>query len=291
MVGIIKSKQNIEMIYRKRKSKFVKLFNKTPSSVICPHFYELILSNGCPYNCLYCYLKLTFRGNTEPNLFTNDWSEVEYELNNSNPGVYSTGELADSLAVVPPLLQKALEYFRNQNDKFLLLLTKSTNIKILLDSIPSQQIIISFSVNSNPSYEQFEKGTPHPLERLRYAKKLIDKGWRVRIRIDPIILETGIRNYADICKKVSEIGPEMVTIGTLRQYPGLFNFSKKAPRKFLKKHPDGRMRYPINDRLEAYESFKKWLGFQPSLCKETKDLWSLLKWKFKGCNCTNGRQN
>ena len=92
------------VVKRERKSKFVKLFDKTPPAVFCPHFYELILSNGCPYNCVYCYLKLTFRGKTEPNIFTNDWDGVKRELDRIAGGVFSTGELADSLAIIPPLL-------------------------------------------------------------------------------------------------------------------------------------------------------------------------------------------
>ncbi|MDP2857911.1 MAG: hypothetical protein Q8P50_08040 [Bacillota bacterium] len=90
---------------RERKSDFVKLFDKTPAGVICPHFYELVLSNGCPYDCAYCYLRLTFRGHKSPVLFTNSWDRVRAEIEAIDQGVFSTGELADSLAVEPPLLQ------------------------------------------------------------------------------------------------------------------------------------------------------------------------------------------
>jgi len=65
---------------RERKSSFVKLFDKTAPQVMCPHFYELVLSNGCPYRCDYCYLRLTFRGNTRPTVFDNDWAGVQEEL-------------------------------------------------------------------------------------------------------------------------------------------------------------------------------------------------------------------
>ena len=80
-------------ITRLRKSKFVRLFDKTPDSVVCPHFYELILSNGCIYDCSYCYLKLTFRGKNTPTLFNNEWAEIENELASIPFGVFSTGVL------------------------------------------------------------------------------------------------------------------------------------------------------------------------------------------------------
>jgi len=215
---------------RERKSKFVRLFNKTPTGVVCPHFYELILSNGCPYDCLYCYLKLTFRGKTKPTLFTNGWEQVKTEIEAIREGVFSTGELADSLAVLPPLLSKTMDYFQTLYNKFLLLVTKSVNVNILRNREPSRQIILSFSVNSISAAERFEKGVPSPLERLSVADEMIKLGWRVRIRLDPVILESDIDSYEDICKRLSYINPEMVTVGTLRQYPTLHNFAPNAPR-------------------------------------------------------------
>jgi len=273
-------------IRRERKSKFVRLFDKTPPGVVCPHFYELILSNGCPYNCSYCYLKLTFRGRTEPILFENGWEVVKTEIDRIASGVFSTGELADSLAVIPPLLPKALDYFVAQENKFLLMVTKSVNTGILRDYEPNMNLILSFSVNSIPASDQFEVNAPHPMRRLEVASQMAELGWRVRIRLDPIILESGLESYEPICTQIAAIKPERVTLGTLRHYPGLFHFSPNAPRGGLSKAPDGRMRYPVPQRISTYEQIASWLGFQPSLCKETQEVWDKLGWNFSGCNCT-----
>jgi spore photoproduct lyase len=272
---------------RDRKSKFVRLFDKTPPGVVCPHFYELILSNGCPYNCSYCYLKLTFRGKTEPVLFQNGWECVKTEIDSVNRGVFSTGELADSLAVIPPLLAKAIDYFEVQTDKTLLLVTKSINIETLLNRKPIKNVILSFSINSIPAAGQFESSAPSPVKRLEAARKMLDLGWRVRIRLDPVILEVGLDSYEFICNQIALIKPEMVTVGSLRQYPGLFRFLPHAPRIGLKKANDGRMRYLEAERVDVYRHIASWLDFQPSLCKETKDIWDVLGWQFLGCNCTS----
>ena len=278
---------------RERKSNFVRLFDKTPDSVFCPHFYELVLSNGCPYNCSYCYLKLTFRGKTDPTLFDNDWSKVQAELDKIKHGVFSTGELADSLAIIPPLLENALDYFERQKDKYILLLTKSTSIEILKHRKPSPQIIVSFSVNSVPAAKEYEKGAPDPMKRIESAKELKELGWRIRIRLDPVVLESGLEHYEPICKAIAELAPEVVTVGTLRQYPGLHRFAKEAPRDGLKKAPDGRMRYPTQQRIDTYKQISAWLGFQPALCKESTKMWEELGWEFKNCNCTSdeGRED
>lgn len=277
-----------KIIVRERKSPFVRLFNKTPQEVLCPHFYELILSNGCPFDCSYCYLQLTFRGQTQPTLFCNPWSTVQRELDTLGSGIFSTGELADSLAIIPPLLEPALEYFPKQSKKYLLLLTKSTNIEFLLNREPDPHIIVSFSVNASRISKKFENGAPNSDRRLEAAHELKKIGWRVRIRLDPIILEEGIEVYEDICRKIAALQPELVTIGTLRQYPGLYRFARFAPRQGLCRADDGRMRYPYTARLKTYKQIQQWLGFQPALCKETKAMWKTLGWRFQGCNCSNG---
>lgn len=274
------------IIERKRKSKFVRLFDKTPPGVVCPHFYELILSNGCPYNCSYCYLKLTFKGDTRPTIFTNDWKEVEKELDRIDHGVMNTGELADSLAIPPKLLPDAMKYFSRQEKKYLLLTTKSNNVAFFDNYEPTPQVIISFSLNCEIASAYFENGAPSPQERLKSAEQLRKRGWRVRFRLDPIIEEVGLANYKDICKAAADIMPEMITIGSLRQFPGLINFAKNAPSKGLKRSWDGRMRYSLQSRIDIYSQIANWLNRQPALCKETKEVWSRLGWEFNGCNCT-----
>ncbi len=276
----------MSIVLRERKSSFVKLFDKTPEGVFCPHFYELVLSNGCPYDCTYCYLRLTFRGNKKPSLFTNDWPLVQRQIELAPAGVFSTGELADSLAVIPPLLLPALEYFRGLESKYLLLTTKSSNTKLFKDLKPTDQVIISFSVNSPIAGSEYEHLAPAPAARLKAAAQLIEWGWRVRIRLDPIIWEVGLDSYRDVCRDIASLKPERVTVGTLRQYPGLFRFAREAPRKGLSKAPDGRMRYDPSVRQHIYRQVAEWLGFQPALCKETKEIWQYLGWSFKGCNCT-----
>ncbi len=274
------------MIRRQRKSKFVKLFDKTPPSVVCPHFYELVLSNGCPFDCSYCYLKLTFRGRKEPVLYENPWPEVERELDKQAAGVFSTGELADSLAVTPPLLKPALDYFERQQNKYLLLLTKSINTAVLLERKPTSQVIVSFSINAPLAARTFELHAPDPIQRLKAAEALKKAGWRIRFRIDPIILDVGLTPYREIARRINDLEPERVTIGSLRQYPGLFRFAKNAPREGLYRAPDGRMRYSEDARKRTYETIASWLSDEPALCKETRSIWRSLGWKFNGCNCS-----
>jgi spore photoproduct lyase len=253
---------------------------------VCNRFYQLILSNGCPFSCEYCYLRLTLGRNKGPVVFTNPWLKVERQLEKIPAGVFSTGELADSLAVTPPLLPSTLEYFRRQKDKFLFLTTKSTNIDLLLGMSPTPQVWISFSVNAVKTWQLFEKHTPHPDARLAAARRLKEAGWRVRVRIDPIIPEIGIGHYREVANKVSALVPERVTVGVLKHFPRLPRSLREGPWRQLAESPNGIRRYPSHVKVRVFNSLADWLGFQPAICRESPGLWGEIRWKADGCNCT-----
>ncbi|MFI5330567.1 MAG: radical SAM protein [Desulfobaccales bacterium] len=278
--------QDAPVIARPRKSGFIRPFDGTATGLVCNQFYRLILSNGCPYNCHYCYLRLTLGGNKGPVVFTNPWPEVERQLAKIPNGVFSTGELADSLAVTPPLLKPAIEYFRRQPEKFLFLTTKSTNIKLLLEMKPTSQVWISFSVNAGKTWELFEQNTPPPDERLAAARRLKEAGWRVRVRIDPIIPEVGIEPYREIARQVRALAPERVTLGVLKHFPRLSSCRHEGPWSQLAESPNGIRRYSTPVKVQVFKALADWLGWQPAICRETPGLWEALGWENNGCNCT-----
>ena len=261
--------------------------DQSNEGVVCNRFYELILSTGCPFHCRYCYLQLTQGGDHAPVQVTHPWPEVERQLEQITAGVFSTGEWADSLATHPPLLKPTIAYFRQQTEKFLFLTTKSADVEFLLEMEPTPQVWVSFSINAAAAWEQFESHTPHPYRRLAAASALKEAGWRVRVRIDPIIAEVGMDHYRDIVQKVSRLEPERVTVGTLRKLPGFFS----GKRTSLVRHhtsPSGVRFYPEPMRAEIYKRMADWLGFQPALCRETYELWERLAWGPIACNCTAG---
>ena len=49
--------QDAAVIARPRKSGFIRRFAGA-EELVCNKFYRLILSNGCPFNCQYCYQDL-----------------------------------------------------------------------------------------------------------------------------------------------------------------------------------------------------------------------------------------
>jgi spore photoproduct lyase len=287
-------------IERKRYSRFIHYFDKTPEGIVCPHFFILAHANGCPYECQYCYLNLTLRHYPSPTVFSNTarmFQEIrDWLLSQEKPSVLNAGELSDSLAwdEETGLSLNLVPLFADQKRHKLLFLTKSTKIKNLLHLSPTDRAIISFSVNASEVSRLFEKKSPSPLKRLDAAEKLKAAGWQVRLRVDPIIpIEDWQRHYRETIGRINDIGPDTVTLGSLRYFKNLINFARYGSEVFKygedQNDPDDRLRVPYDERKRIYEFFMKHLKVKNiGLCKETADMHRSLGLPgvSQSCNCT-----
>jgi spore photoproduct lyase len=290
---------------RRRKSNFVRLFDKTPPGIICPHFYILAHANGCPYDCSYCYLQLTFRGKTEPVLFRNldDLNrEVRQFLELPEPSVLNAGELSDGLAFdhITRLSRSIVPMFAAQSRHKLLFLTKSDNVGQILELVHGGQTIVSFSVNAPAVSESYEKAAAPVEKRMTAAEKTKASGYPVRFRIDPIIPIPGWRSmYEELVDRVIDVEPERITLGTLRYFPNVKSFARKLGRDTSvfdfateRSNEDGRYRVSLDERLRVYSTLLERINDRvpAGLCKETKRCWDVLNAKFgldeNVCNCT-----
>ena len=291
MVQTTLTNKNLTYSLKPRKSKFIRLFNKTPKGVVCPNFWLLAWANGCPYHCSYCYLQGTFKGKTNPVVFSNFdklFKELKIWLEDPNPKILNTGELTDSLALTRTLMVKLIQKFAEQNKHKLLLVTKSDKVEEILGLNHNQQTIVSFSLNPQKIVEKFEADTPSTHQRLEAAWKVKKAGYRLRIRLDPMIpIKNWMELYEDLAKEINNLKPERITLGSLRFYPvvkaycrdkSVFNFD-------FEKSVDGRWRLKKDLRLKMYRFMLEKLKIKPvSLCKETVDVVKILGLPQK-CNC------
>lgn len=287
-------------VERKRYTRFIHYFDKTPEGIICPHFYILAHANGCPYECQYCYLNLTLRHYPTPTVFSNTarmFQEIrDWLMSCAEPSVLNAGELSDSLAwdEETGLTLNLVPLFADQKRHRLLLLTKSTMIKNLLNLTPSDRVIVSFSLNASEVSRVFEKKSPPPLKRLEAALRLKEAGWCVRLRIDPIIpIDDWRRHYGELIESVNRVCPETVTLGTLRYFKNLLNFARYGNEVFNygRDHndPDKRIRIDFDERKAVYEFFMERLNAEKiGLCKDTQEMHKTLGLAGAGqsCNCT-----
>ena len=290
-------------VLRERRSRFIEIFRTTPTATVCPNFYVLSHANGCAFRpqCDYCYLKSTFWGLREPEAFSNLEAllrEVRQWLSRDGLESYvlNSGNLSDSLAFeeARPLVSRLVEVFREAESAgrphALLLVTKGglRHTRALLETRPSRNVIVSFSVTSPALAAQHERGAAAVADRLEAARQLAAAGWRVRLRIDPMFLGA---EYRELAQQVRELAPERVTLGSLRAEPhllrvigdGLFSDLERPAQK------SALARYPLPARLELYRPVVELLrGLCPiGLCEETRDVWDALGLDAdaKSCNC------
>ena len=107
---------------------------------------------------------------------------------------------------------------------------------------------MSFSVNPPEVSRLFEPDAPQPVRRLEAALKCMRAGYRVRVRIDPIIPVGGwMEAYGRLAKEIKKNNPERVTLGCLRLFPAVKAFSSRNKSIFnyaTERTADGRFRPP-----------------------------------------------
>lgn len=284
-------------------------FDRTPvprasTDVVCPHFLELKWGYGCPFNCSWCFLKGTLRMvKTKTAPIRKDYEKIEEHVNCflQNDGVsnelLNSGELADSLMtehLAKPFSQFIMPLFEQQKKHKVLLCTKSTNVKNLLKVEKHKQTIVSFSLNAPTVSKKWEKA-PSPFERIKAGKKLSEKGYVVRARIDPMVpIENWKKEYAELIDELFDsYTPERITIGSLR---GLASTIRCCPDKtwvkYLNEKSNWGKKIDFDTRKEMYSFVKNYLkdnfGYKNlSLCKETAEMWKSLGMNYKKikCNC------
>jgi len=285
-----------------RKTPFIKLFRITPPRTVCPNFYCLAHANGCLFapQCDYCYLKSSFWYLGKQRAFGNIdemIDEVREWIAQDDLETYmlNSGNLSDSLSFEEcrPLMAQLIEVFRHDakgRPHTLLLVTKGGRQECegLFQVEPCENVVVSFSVNHPDAARRLERGAATVDDRMQTAADLMKQGWRVRMRIDPMILGY---DYHELAERVKQLGPERVTLGTLRAEHNLPRFTSKGLFDELEppSYEKGLARYPLEKRLALYRQAVNVLrdSFPLGLCEEEASVWDALGLNkdAKPCNC------
>jgi len=289
---------------RARRSRFVQLFRTTPPETVCPNFYVLAHANGCAFSpqCSYCYLLSSFWSLPAPLAYSNVDRMIHevrrwIAMDGLESHMLNMGNLSDSLIFeeARPIVARLINLFREEAEAAgrphtLLLVTKGgwRECVPLLRERPCANIIVSFSVNNDDAALRFEQGAPPVAGRLQAARHLRDLGWRVRLRLDPMI--AGF-DYSRIIADIQKTRPERLTVGSLRAEAGLRRrigngiFASLLPPAQKK----GLFRYPVPTRMALYRPAVDALrGSCPvALCEEPEETWEALSLDKVAipCNC------
>jgi spore photoproduct lyase len=298
----------LKLVHHVNDGSIITRFDKTPepknlSDVVCPHFLELKWAYGCPFDCSWCYLKGTFRfrpNGKEPVI--KDYDKIELHTKAfleevKTPEILNTGEIADSLMHEnsdKPFSKFIIPLFETRKLHKVLFLTKSSNVKNLLEIEPHNQAIISFSLNAIPVAKRWEKAPPI-LKRIEAAKKVYQARYEVRVRIDPMVpVDNWKESYLELVDLIfKDFIPERITLGSLRGLQSTINgCSDKSWVKYLRETSNWGKKIDYQTRFTMYSEVIEYLKSRynyekVALCKETIKMWNRLKMNYKQirCNC------
>lgn len=287
---------------------------------MCPHFDRLkFASNGCFYQCDWCYLKGTYRVN-QPYINVNtQYDKIKHRINKrlestTEKVIFNSGEMADSLALehLTRAGREFIPYFGKTKNGYLFMLTKSNNVDDILDLDHKGHTIIAWSMNNASVSRKYEIGAPSFRKRLEAAQKVQEAGYPLRVRLDPIIPFDGWKSaYGKTIKKIfRDLSPERITLGTLRfekafydQRKTIFNTGPELPRMVGKMKPMfekkvfpgsgnpkmGKYSFSESKRKKifrfAIDKIRKHSDCKIALCKESATVWEDLGLNLSKCSC------
>lgn len=174
-------------------------------------------------------------------------------------------------------------------------MTKSVNIRNLLEINPHSQVIVSFSLNADLVTNRWEKGAPPVPDRIEAARKVSEAGYETRVRIDPMVpISDWQTHYQNLLNRIFDnFIPQRITLGTLRGLAKTMKFSKdNSWTAYLGEQSGWGKKIEFDLRYSMYTTMINYLREKKSytdvaICKETKDMWQKLgmDWKTCKCNC------
>ncbi len=239
---------------------------------------------NCPGRCRYCFLQACA---TVPYpVFHANVARMAVELDAAlaaAPELYvHLGHILDPLAY--PFLSPLIEAFAGTAARYtratLELRTKFTAID-MLPAPPPPNLRVALSLAPARLARRYEPGTPGVTARLRALALLVERGYRVGVRLDPVLLFDGWEaEYAELCAEIlAALGAARdadIVLGTLRGPPELIaRIRAEDPGdvlrrgEFVRAH-GGKLGYPRPLRLKALRFLAERLGtrFPLRVCGE-----------------------
>jgi hypothetical protein len=168
---------------------------------------------------------------------------------------------------------------------------------------PNDRVIFSWSLSLPAISKTYEKKVAPLTRRLDAAARLKRRGWAIRFRLDALSPIEGWRaDVREIVDRINEIGPEMLTLGSLRasnattlQRAAVKNGRDGSIFDSLRdKDPSG-FKYRLDPEIQAAMFAEVKARLDPAirldLCKEDVSVWRRIGLRFSGCHCLAGGED
>lgn len=270
----------------------------SPKTVCC-NLKTIDAVENCAYGCSYCTIQ-TFYGDkvvVEKNL-KEKLSKIKLEPNRFYH--IGTGQSSDSLVWgnAHGILDDLCEFAERNPNVLLEFKTKSANVSHLLKRDIPQNIVCSWSLNTDTIVNNEEHFTAPLHERISAARKAADKGIKVAFHFHPMVhYDNWKSDYANLAATVQELfDPSEVLFISF----GSVTFIKPVIQKIrergehskilqmeMVKDPHGKLTYRDEIKIEMFnamnDAFSAWHGdvfFY--LCMERADIWdAVFGWHYQ----------
>jgi spore photoproduct lyase len=257
---------------------------------VCCGLQTIDAVRGCPFGCSYCTIQ-TFYGESAELESDLIGKLAEMELDPRRSYHIGTGQSSDSLVWGNRggLLDALLDFAARHPNVLLELKTKSDNVRDLCSRDLPDNLICSWSLNTETVIENEEHGTASLERRLRAARAVADRGLRVAFHFHPMVFYREWRqDYGAIAERLltrfepQEVG--FVSMGSVTLIRPVVQEIRrrggetKILQMELTPDPHGKLTYPDEIKLDLfghlYESLRPWhrqVFFY--LCMETDEIW------------------
>ena len=216
---------------------------------------------NCLYDCRYCFLQAMYASANYVFFVNHDdfIQAIKAKASEVSPEKvwFFSGYDCDSLSFEPitGFAARFIEAFRPLDNAILELRTKSTSIKSLLTIVPSENVVVAFSLSPDEMASRHDHKAPSINKRLNAIARLADHGWQIGFRFDPLIYYKDFANgYKKLCQELAKIVPKeqrhSVTYGTLR-------FPQQQYKRIVDLYPEE----PLLATIATSSSHKSWVGY------------------------------
>jgi len=224
---------------------------------------------NCIYDCRYCFLQGMYQSAHQV-LFVNyedfgDQIRQTAAQHQGKPVWFYSGYDCDSLANEP--MTRFTDYFiplvAAIDNAWMELRTKSTQVRSMLNMEPAERVITAFSFSDQVSHSKLENGVPSIAKRIDAMHRLIEAGWLVGLRFDPVVYHQHYQTaFVDLLEQVfAKIDAKKLHSVSL----GSFRLTRDHFRKISRLYPEeplfaqnmdlnnGIISYPLDREQEMIE--------------------------------------
>ena len=203
----------------------------------CPPKYTLNPYTGCTHQCIYCYITSyiphAFNCRPKEKLLEKIRKDIRKIDKNLVVSMSNSSDPYPSIEKDLKLTRRILELFKKY-DVRVLIITKSDLVVRDVDILSSMRSSVSFTITTvnEEIAATLEPYAPSPWKRIDAIRKLVEKGVKVSVRVDPIILglNSSEKDIEDVVSAVAEAGALHIVSSTFKpKFDSWRRFEKRFP--------------------------------------------------------------